>query len=184
MAVVTIWSDFLEPKKRKSVTAFTFSPSICHEVMWPDAMIFVVVQLLSRVRICDPMDCSTPGFHVLHHLPELTQTHVHWVSDAIQPSLPLSSSSPPVFYFSHHQGLFQWLGSLHQMTKVLEVQLQLWFFQWIFSVDFLRIDWFILFAVQGTLKSSPAPQFKSINSSVLSLFMVQLSHPYMTNEKP
>ena len=62
------------------------------------------VQSLSCVRLCDPMDCSTPGFPVCHQLPEFTQTHVHWVSDAIQPSHPLSSPSPPVFNVSQHQG--------------------------------------------------------------------------------
>ena len=71
---------------------------------------------------CDPMDCSTPGFPVLHQPPELAQTHVHWVGDAIQPSHPLSSPSP-AFNLSQHQGLFQWVSSLHQVGKVLELQL-------------------------------------------------------------
>ena len=70
--------------------------------------------------LCDPVDCSTPGFPVLHHLPELAQTHVHGVS-AIQPSHPLSSPSPPAFNLSQHQGLFQWISSLHQVAKVLEL---------------------------------------------------------------
>ena len=70
------------------------------------------------------MDCSTPGSPALHHLPELALTHVHGVSDAIQPSHPLSSPSPPAFNLSQHQGLFQWVGSLHQVAKVLEFQLQ------------------------------------------------------------
>ena len=65
------------------------------------------------------MDCSTPGFPVHHYLPELAQTHVHWVSDAIQPAHPLSSPSPSVFNLSQHQGLFQWVVSSHQVTKVL-----------------------------------------------------------------
>ena len=67
----------------------------------------------------DPMDCNTPGFPVHHQLPELAQTHVHWVSDAIQPSHPLSSPSLPAFNLSHHQGLFQWVSFLHQVAKVL-----------------------------------------------------------------
>ena len=70
------------------------------------------------------MDCSTPGFLVHHQLPELAQTHVHRVSDAIQPSHPLSSAFPPAFNLSQHQGLFQGLSSSHQETKVLEFQLQ------------------------------------------------------------
>ena len=89
----------------------------------------------SRPTLCNPMDCSTPGFPVLHHLPEFAQIHVYWVSDAIQPSYPLSSPSPPAFNLSHHQGLFQWVGSSHQVAKVLELQHQS--FQWIFRTHFL-----------------------------------------------
>ena len=65
------------------------------------------VQSLSHVRLCDPTDCSTPGFRVHHQLPELAQTHVHQVGDAIQPSHPLSSPSPPAFHLSQHQDLFK-----------------------------------------------------------------------------
>ena len=74
--------------------------------------------------LCDPMDCSTPGFPVHHQHPELAQTHVHPIGDAIQPSNPLLSPSPPAFNLSQHQGLFQWVSSLHQVAKVLEFQLQ------------------------------------------------------------
>ena len=74
--------------------------------------------------LCNPIDCSTPGLPVHHQFPELTQTHVHWVGDAIQPSHPLSSPSPPTFNLSQHQGLFQWVSSSHQVAKVLEFQLQ------------------------------------------------------------
>ena len=84
---------------------------------------FVVVQSLSRVQLYDPMDCSLPGFPVPHHLKELAQTHVHWVSDAIQPSGPLWSPSSPASNLSQHQSLFQWVNFLHQVTKVLEFQL-------------------------------------------------------------
>ena len=87
--------------------------------------------------LCDPIDCSTPGLPVHHQHPEFTQTHVHWVSDAIQPSHPLSSSSPPTFNLSQHQGLFQWVGSSYQVAKVLGLQLPHESFQWIFRVDFL-----------------------------------------------
>ena len=83
------------------------------------------------------LDCSTPGLPVLHHLLEFAQIHVHWAGDAIQPSHPLSSPSPPAFNLSQYQGLFQWVGSLHQMTKVLELQLQHQSLQWIFRIDFL-----------------------------------------------
>ena len=92
--------------------------------------------------LCDPMDCSTPGFPVLHCLPEFAETHVHWVGDAIQPSHPLSLPSPPTLSFSQHQGLSQWLSSLPQVAKVLEFQLQHQSSQWIFRTDFLW-DWLI-----------------------------------------
>ena len=87
--------------------------------------------------LCDPMDCSIPGMPVLLCLLEFAQTHVHWVSDAIQPSHPLLPSSPPALNLSQHQGLFQWVSSLHQIAKILELQIQHQSFQWIFRVDFL-----------------------------------------------
>ena len=92
--------------------------------------------------LCGPMDCSTPGFPVLHYFLEFAQTHVHWVGDAIQPSHPLSSPSPPALILSQHEGLFQWVSSSHQVAKVLELQLQHQSFQWIL-ISF-RIDWFDL----------------------------------------
>ena len=75
----------------------------------------------SCLTLWDPMDYSTPGFPVHHQLLQLAQTHVHWVGDAIQPSHPLSSASPPAFNLSQHEGLFQWVGSLHQVAKVLRL---------------------------------------------------------------
>ena len=87
--------------------------------------------------LCDPMDCSTPGLPVHHQLLELTQTHVHWVNDAIQPSHPLSSPSSPAFNLSQHQGLFKRVSSLHQVAKALEFQLQHQSFQRISRTDFL-----------------------------------------------
>ena len=95
------------------------------------------VQSLSLVWLWDAMDCSTPGFPVYHQLPELTQTHVHRVSDAIQPLPLLSSPSPPAFNLSQHEGLFQCVSSSHQVSRVLELQLQHQSFQWIFRTDFL-----------------------------------------------
>ena len=77
------------------------------------------------LTLCDPMDCSTPGLPVHHQLPEPIQTHVHRVGDAVQPSHPLSSPSPPAFDLSQHQGLFQWVSSSHQVATVLEFQLSL-----------------------------------------------------------
>ena len=91
----------------------------------------------SCLNLCDPTYHSTTGFPVLHHLQELAQTHVHCVSDAIQPSYPLSSPSPPAFNPSQHQCLFQWASYLHQVAKGLEFQLQHQSFQWVFRTDFL-----------------------------------------------
>ena len=119
--------------------------------------------------LCDPMVCNTPGFPVFHHLLEFAQIHDHWVSDAIQPSHPLLSPSPSVFNLSQHQGLFQWVGSSHQVAKVLEFQLQHQSFQWIFRTDFLQ-DGLVgsPCSPRDSQESSPISQFKSINSSVLS----------------
>ena len=91
----------------------------------------------SCLTLCNPMDCSTPGLPVHHQLLELTHTHVHWVGSAIQPTHPLSSPSLPTFHLSQHQGLFQWVSSSQQVTKVLEFQLQHQSLQWIFKTDFL-----------------------------------------------
>ena len=128
--------------------------------------------------LCDPMDYSTPGLPVAHYLPKFAQVHVHCISGAIQLSHPLIPSSPSALSFSQHQGLFQWVGYSHQITKMLELQHQ--FFQWVFRVDFLRTDWFDLLAVQGTLKSL---QHHSSKVSILqcsTFFTVQFSHLYLT----
>ena len=90
-----------------------------------------------HVTLCDPMNCSMPGLPVHHQLLESTQTHVNWVGDAIQPSHPLSSPSPPAPNPSQHQGLFQWVNSSHQVAKVLEFQLQHQSFQWTPKADLL-----------------------------------------------
>ena len=107
----------------------------------------------SCLTLCNPTNHSTPGLPVHNQLPELTQTHVHRVGDAIQPSHPLSSPSPPASNPSQYQGLFQWVNSSHEMAKVLEFQLQHQSFQWTLRTDLLRMDWLDLLAVQGTLKS-------------------------------
>ena len=87
--------------------------------------------------LCNPMNRRTPGLPVHHQLPEFTQTHAHWVSDAIQPSHPLSSPSPPAPNPSQRQGLFQWVSSLHEVAKVLEFQLQHQSLQWTPRTDLL-----------------------------------------------
>ena len=113
------------------------------------------------------MDCRMPGLPVHRPLLEFTQTHVHWVGDAIQPFCPLSSPSPPAFNLSQHQGLFHWVSSSHQVAEVLEFQLQHQSFQWIFRTDFLY-DGLVgrPCSPWDSQESSPTPQFKSINSSL------------------
>ena len=120
--------------------------------------------------LCHPMDCSTQGFPLLYRLLELSQIHVYWVSDAIQPSHPLSSPSP-AFSLSQHQGLFQGVSSLHQVAKLLELQLQHQSFQWIFRIDFHE-DGLVGSprSSRDSQESSLTWQIKSINFSVLSLF--------------
>ena len=136
------------------------------------------------LTICNPMNLSTPGLPVYHQLLESTQTHVHWVSDGIQPSQPLSSSSPPALNLSQHQCLFQWVNTSHQVAKVLEFQRQHQSFQWMFpGLTSFRMDSLDLLAGKGTLKS--LLQHHS-SKSVLprsAFFIVQLSHPYMTTGK-
>ena len=145
---------------------------------------FVVVQSLSRVRLYDPMGWSMPGFPVHHELPELAQTYVNQVGDAIQPSHSLLSPSPPALNFSQHQGLSNEL--------VLRIR---WPKYWSFSFSIspsneysglfsFMMDWLDLLAVQRTLKGllqhhSPKPSFLQRSA----FFMVQLSHPYMTTGK-
>ena len=136
------------------------------------------------LTLCDLMDCSTPGLPVLHHLWELAQTHVHQVGDAIQPTHPLSSPSPPALNLSQHQGLFKWVSSWIRWPKF-----------WSFSFNIspsnehpglisFRMDWLDLPAIQQTFKS--LLQHHSSKASILqhsAFFIVQLSHPYMTTGK-
>ena len=132
-----IWIHHLGLEKWAEVWTWVWM-SLIHG--WPSNLgvtQFSSVQSLSYVWLCDPMDCSMPGFPVHHQLLEFTHTHVNRVGDAIQPSHPLSSPSPPAFNLSQHQGLFKWVNSSHQVTKVLEFQLQHQSFQWIFRTDFV-----------------------------------------------
>ena len=114
--------------------------------------------------LCHPIDCSTPSFPVHHKYPECAQTHVHWVTDAIQPSHPLSSPSPPAFNLSQHEDLFQWISSSCQVAKVLELQLLHQSFQWILRNDFPE-DWLVgsPCSPRDSQESSSTSQFKSIN---------------------
>ena len=123
------------------------------------------------------------GLPVHQQLPELAQTHVHQVGDAIQPSHPLSSPSP-AFDLAQHQCLFKWVSSLHEVAKGLKFQLQHQSFQWNSRLISFRMDWLDLLAVQGTLKS--LLQHHSSKASILQcldFFIVQLSHPYTTTGK-
>ena len=129
--------------------------------------------------LCDPLDCSTPGLPVYHQLPKFTQTHVHRIGDAIQPSHPLSSPSPPAFNLSQHHGLFQWVGSLHQVAEVLAFQLQRRPSNEYSGLISFRIDWSDLRAVQETLKS--LLHHHRSKASVLrysAFFIVQLPNPH------
>ena len=119
--------------------------------------------------LCDPMNHSTTGLPVHHQLPEFTQTHVHWVSVAIQPSHPLSSPSPPAPNPSQHQSLFQWVNSSHEVSKVLQFQLWHHSFQRNAKTDLQNGLVGSPCSPRDSQESSPTPQFKSINSSALSL---------------
>ena len=144
---------------------------------------FSSVQSLSHVWLL-PQGLQHTGLPVHHQLPEFTQTHVHWVGDAIQPSNPLSSSSASSF--SQHQGLFSSVSSSRQVAKVLEFQLQHQSFLWIFRTDFLQ-DWLVgsPCSPRDSQESSLTPQFKSINSLVLSfLYGPTLSSVKCLPEKP
>ena len=137
-----------------SVTIASMKSS-SHLILWPPLLllpsILASIRILSNVNhsvqfssvaqscltLFNPMNHSTPGLPVHHQLPEFTQTHVHQVGDAIQPSHALSSPSPPAPNPSQHQGLFQWVNSSHEVAKVLEFQLQHQSFQWTPRADLL-----------------------------------------------
>ena len=130
------------------------------------------------------MHCCTPGLPVHHQLLEFTQTHVHWVGDAIQSSHPLSSPSSPTFNLSQYQGLFQWVNSSHQVAKVLEFNFSTNLSNEHPGVISFRMDWLDLLADQGILKS--LLQHHSSKASILqcsAFSIVQLSHPHMTTGK-
>ena len=151
-------------------------------VPWGVVGLHVCVYSVTKLylTVCNPIDFSMPGFPVLHYLLEFAQIHVHWVGNAIQPSLP--PSSPFAFNLSQHQGLSQWVSSLHRWPKY-----------WSFSISpsneysgliSFKINWFDHPAFQGTLKS--LLRHHSLKTSILWLldfFMVQLSHPNVTTGK-
>ena len=167
-----------------------------HWVTWEASSMGICCSVdMSCLTICDAIDCSTPHYllesedvphhPVLHHLLEFAQVHIHWIGDAIQPSRPLSSSALSAINLSQHQGLFQWVSSSHQVTKVLELQLQHQSLHHQHSglISF-RTDWFDLFAFQGSLKS--LLQHYGLKALILwhsASFVVQFSHRYMTTGK-
>ena len=130
------------------------------------------------------MDCSKPGLPVLYHFLEFAQVHVLCNGDAIQPSHPLTPSSTSALNFSQHQGVFQWVSCSHQVTKILELQLQHHSFQWESGLISFKTYWFDLLAVQGTLKS--LLQHHSSKASILwcsVFFIVQLTQSYVATGK-
>ena len=127
------------------------------------------------LTVCNPMDCSMPGFPILHLLPEFAEMHVHWVGDAIQPSHPLLPPSPPALTPSQHQRLFQWVGSLNQVAKELELQLQYQSFQWIFRAYFFRITY-----LNSLLSKGLSRVFFSTTESIISSVLSILYGPTVT----
>ena len=130
------------------------------------------------------MDCSTPGFPVHHQLLEFTQTHVHWTSDATQPSHPVSFPSSFAFSISQHQGLFKWVSSSHQVPKYWSFSLSISPSSEYLGPISSRMDWLDLLDVKGTLNSLlQHHSSKTLILPCLPFFIVQVSHPYMTTGK-
>ena len=148
-------------------------------------VVFQPVTHVSAMTLCDPMDCNTPGFPVLHCLLEFAQIHVHWVGDTIQPFHPLSSSSFPVFNLSQHQDLFQWVSSSHQVAKVsvsasasvLPMKIQNWF----------PLGWTGWISLQSKglsrVFSNTTIQKYQLSGSQLSLWSNYHTHTWMTTGK-
>ena len=138
----------------------------------------------SSPTLCDPMDCSRPGLPVHRQLLEFTQTHVHWVSDAIQLSHPLSSPSPPAFSLPQHRGLFKWVRSRIRWPKYWRFSFSISPSSEYSGLISFKMDLFDLLTLQETLKS--LLQHHSSKASILrcsAFFIVQLSHPYITTGK-
>ena len=145
-------------------------------------------QFSSVTQLCptlwDPMNCNMPVLPVHRQLPEFTQTHVHWVHNAIQSWHSLLSCSPPAFNLSQHQGFFQWVSSTHQWPKYWSFSFNISPFNEHPGLISFRMDWLDLLAVQVMFKS--LLQHHSSKASILwcsAFFVVQLSHPYMTTGK-
>ena len=164
--------DFLASRTIRSKFSLFKSPCCCCSV----------AQLC--LTLCNPMDWSMPGYPILHHLLELAQTYIHWVGDAIQLSHPLSSPSLPAFNLSQHHGLSNESALRISWPEYWSLSFSISPSNEYSALISFRMDWFDLFAVQGTLKC--LLQHHSSKTSVLwclAFFMVQLSHPYMTTGK-
>ena len=129
------YSTWVQPQKWQNDLGSFPKQAIQHHSN-PSSVQFSSVSQLCPT-LCNLMNRSTPGLPVYHQLPKFTQTHAHWVGDAIQPSHLLSPPSPPAPNPSQHQGLFQWVNSSHQVAKILEFQLQHQSFQWTPRTDLL-----------------------------------------------
>ena len=153
MHFIFTWGSQLQQVSKSFYLSWLFYFSIVYKTM------LLLDHLVVSDWLCDPMDCSMPGFPVLHQFPELAQTHDHWVSDAIQPSHPLSSPSPPAFDLFQHQGLFQWVDSSHQVAKVLEL----------LKISFRKTRYFTLsyFTSQSVHPHSQSLNIYYLNSNML-----------------
>ena len=156
---------------------------ILEEKLWQTSVQFSSVAQ-SCPTLCDPMNRIMPGLPVHHQLPEFTQTHVHWVGDAIQPSHPLLSPSPPAPNPSQHLSVFQWVNTSHEVAKYWSFSFSIIPSKEIPGLISFRMDWLDLLVVQGTRKS--LLQHHSSKASILlhsAFFIVQLSHPYMLTRR-
>ena len=168
---------------RRVKAKINISNFITHMILRPSSVHFSSVAQPCPT-LCNPMHCSMPGLPVHHQLPESTQTHAHWISDAIQPSHPLSSLSSSTFNLSQHQGLFKRVSSSHQVAKYRSFSFNTSPSNEYSGLISSRMDWMDLLAVQGALKS--VLQHHSSKASILrhsAFFTVQLSHSHMTTGK-
>ena len=173
--MVQLWHPYMTTGKTIAFSLWTLVGKVISD------QIRSVAQLCPT--LCDPMNRSTPGLPVHHQLPEFTQTHVHQVNDAIQPSHPLLSPSPPAPNPSQHQSLFQWVNSSHEVAKVLSFSFSIIPSKEHPGLISFRMDWLDLLQ---SIRLKSHLQHHSSKASILrrsAFFTVQLSHPYLTTGK-